>query len=91
MAMTIELKPELEALIQKRLKSGAFQDVEDVLLPALESQDAEEAWLELHRREIGEKIDKAIAQIDRGEGMTPEQSRAWLEEKKAAWRNEQRR
>jgi len=91
MAMTIELKPELEALIQKRLESGAFQDVEDVLLQALESQDAEEAWLELHRREIGEKIDKAIAQIDRGEGMTPEQSRARLEEKKAAWRNEQRR
>ena len=91
MAMTIELKPELEALIQKRLESGAFQDVEDVLLQALESQDAEEAWLELHRREIREKIDKAIAQIDRGEGVTPEQSRLRLEEKKAAWRNEQRR
>ena len=89
--MTIELKPELEALIRKRLDSGVFQNVEDVLLNALESQDAEEAWLELHRREIGEKIDKAIAQIDRGEGMTPEQSLAWLEEKKAAWRNEQRR
>jgi len=60
--MTIDLKPELEALIQKRLESGAFQD-------------AEEAWLELHKLEIGERIDRAIAQIDRGEGMTPEQSR----------------
>lgn len=89
--MTIDLKPELEALIQKRLESGAFQNAEDVLLQALESQDAEEAWLELHRVEIGEKIDRAIAQIDRGEGMTPEQSRVWLEEKKAVWRNEKRR
>ena len=89
--MTIDLKPELEAFIQRRLESGAFQDAEDVLLQALESQDAEEAWLELHKREIGEKMDRAIAQIDRGEGMTPEQSRAWLEEKKAAWRGEQLR
>jgi hypothetical protein len=34
--MTIEIhKPELEALIRRRLESGAFQDVEDVLLHAL--------------------------------------------------------
>ena len=89
--MTITLKPEVEALIQKRLESGVFQNVEDVLWQALESQDAEEAWLELHKREVGEKIERAIAQADRGEGMTPEQSRAWLEEKKAAWRTEQGR
>ena len=89
--MTITLAPELEALIQKRLESGVFQDVEDVLWQALESQDAEAAWLLLHQREVSEKIDRAIAQADRGEGMTPEESRAWLEEQKAAWRSEQRR
>ncbi|MGC2109314.1 MAG: hypothetical protein WA655_07335 [Candidatus Korobacteraceae bacterium] len=34
--MTIEIhKPELEALIRERMKSGAFQDVEDVLIQAL--------------------------------------------------------
>ena len=53
--MTITLKPEVEALIQKRLESGVFQNAEDVLLQALESQDAEEAWLSLHKREVGEK------------------------------------
>lgn len=36
--MTIEIhKPELEALIRERMKSGAFQDVEDVLMQALKS------------------------------------------------------
>ena len=36
--MTIEIcKPELEALIQERMKSGAFQNVEDVLMEALKS------------------------------------------------------
>ena len=36
--MTIEIhKPELEALIRERMTSGAFQDVEDVLMQALKS------------------------------------------------------
>ena len=36
--MTIEIhKPELEALIMERLRSGAFESVEDVLLQALQS------------------------------------------------------
>ncbi|HTU44870.1 MAG TPA: hypothetical protein VMF91_07400 [Bryobacteraceae bacterium] len=34
--MTIEIhQPEIEALIQQRLQTGAFHDVEDVLLHAL--------------------------------------------------------
>ena len=36
--MTIEIhRPELEALIQERLKSGVFENVEDVLMQALKS------------------------------------------------------
>ncbi|HMD85772.1 MAG TPA: hypothetical protein VKO18_13840 [Terriglobia bacterium] len=36
--MTIEIRrPELEALIQERMKSGVFESVEDVLLQALKS------------------------------------------------------
>ena len=36
--MTIEIhKPELEALIRERMKSGAFQDIEDVLIQALKA------------------------------------------------------
>jgi hypothetical protein len=34
--MTIEIcKPELEALIRERMKSGVFQNVEDILMQAL--------------------------------------------------------
>ena len=36
MSVTIH-QPEIEALIQQRLDTGAFQDVEDVLLHALKS------------------------------------------------------
>jgi hypothetical protein len=36
--MTIEIqKPELEALIRKRMESGGFQSAEDVLMEALRS------------------------------------------------------
>jgi hypothetical protein len=36
--MTIQIhRPELEALINERMKSGAFEDVEDVLMQALQS------------------------------------------------------
>ena len=36
--MTIEIhRPELEALIRERMKSGSFQNVEDVLMQALKS------------------------------------------------------
>ena len=41
--MTIEIhKPELEALIRQRMESGAFEDVEDVLLHALYSSSVSE-------------------------------------------------
>jgi hypothetical protein len=36
--MTIQInRPEVEALINQRLKSGAFKDAEDVILKALQS------------------------------------------------------
>jgi Arc/MetJ-type ribon-helix-helix transcriptional regulator len=41
--MTIEIqRPELEALIRERMKSGAFHNVEDVLMQALKASPAPE-------------------------------------------------
>ena len=88
--MTITLEPKLEALVQKRLESGAFGSVQDVLFQALESQDAEAAWFDLHAQEVSDKIDRAIAQVDRGEVMTPDALDAWLEEQKSIWRAQRR-
>ena len=82
--MTIELTPEGEALIQKRLASGIFENIGDVVYRALESQDAEEAWLLLHRREVSHKIDRAIAEFDRGEGIPASEVRQRLREMKAS-------
>ena len=39
--MVIEIRsPELEALIRERMSSGAFRDIEEVILQALRSSDA---------------------------------------------------
>jgi antitoxin ParD1/3/4 len=83
--MTIQLTPEDEKLIQKRLQSGVFRSVEEVIHDALASQDAETEWLVENKEVINEKIERGIAQLDRGEGVTGEVAKAHLQQRKADW------
>ena len=40
--MTIQItRPEVEALINRRLETGSFKDAEDIILQALQSSEAE--------------------------------------------------
>ena len=84
--MTIEInRPEIEALIQQRLHSGAFESVEDVLFDALEVQSEREAWLQEDKEAINAKIDRGLAQLDRGEGIPEDELRTRLAADKAMW------
>ncbi|MFI5114991.1 MAG: hypothetical protein ACHP7J_07595 [Terriglobales bacterium] len=84
--MTIEInRPEIEALIRQRLHSGAFESVEDVLFDALEIQSEREVWLQENKEDINAKIERGLAQLDRGEGVPGDQLRGRLEADKAAW------
>lgn len=77
--MTIEIKrPEIEALIQQRLHSGAFETAEDVLFDALEIQREREAWIEENKDSIRAKIDRGLGQLDRGEGLSGDELRTRL-------------
>ena len=82
--MIFTLKPQMEALIQKRLESGIFQDIDEVIYRALESQDAEEAWLQLRQGEVSETLDRAMAEFDRGEGIPASEVPGRLRDLKAA-------
>jgi len=82
--MNVDLKPEDEQLIQKRLRSGSFEDVQEVIHRALQAQDAEEAWLELHQKEVRERIERAIAEFDQGGGIPASEVRPRLQELKSA-------
>ena len=57
--MTIQITdPEVEALINQRLKSGRFKDAEDVILQALHASGARSPESQQHRREA---IDRLMA------------------------------
>jgi hypothetical protein len=85
--MTIQInRPEIEALIQQRLHSGAFKSVEDVLFDALEIQGERQAWLQENKESINAKIERGLAQLDGGEGITGEELRGRLEADKALTR-----
>jgi len=70
--MNIQLKPNQEQFIQKQLKSGRFNNSEQVIDTAfylLEILDEDYwQWLE----ETRQKIDVAIAELDNGEGLDGE-------------------
>jgi len=88
--MTIHLKPELEALIQKDVERGPYQSVDEFVERAVQMLHEEEALLANDSHAIHEKIERAFGQFERGESLTPEESRVRLQEKKAAWLKQQR-
>ena len=78
MPMNFTVPPDLEALVQKRLASGSFANVEEVFRRALEAQDAEEGWSDEERRALDEKIDRALQQFASGRVYGPEEARQKL-------------
>jgi putative addiction module CopG family antidote len=88
--MTIQLKPELEELIKQDVQRGPYQSVDEFVERAVQMLHEEEALLAGDRQLIHEKIERAFAQFERGEGLSPEESRARLREQKTAWLNQQR-
>jgi len=55
--VTIQItRPEVEALIKRRLETGAFKDAEDVILQALRSSEAGESGTDERRREAIERL-----------------------------------
>ena len=83
--MAISLRPEDKKLIQKRMKTGLFKSVEEVIHDALAAQDSEAKWLTDNKVAINEKIAGGVAQLDRGEGVSGDVARARLQRRKADW------
>jgi Arc/MetJ-type ribon-helix-helix transcriptional regulator len=76
--MQLNVPPDLEALVHKRLATGAFVNAEDVIRRALETLDAEESWTEEERLALDEKIDRALEQVAAGRVNGPEEARRKL-------------
>jgi Arc/MetJ-type ribon-helix-helix transcriptional regulator len=86
--MELRVPPDLEQLIQKRLSSGAYESVEDVLRSALQAQDAEESWTDEERRALSAHIEESYLQAEGGELVDEAQARREIQSMKDSWRKE---
>jgi Arc/MetJ-type ribon-helix-helix transcriptional regulator len=84
--MQLNVPPDLETLINKRLSSGEYRTVEDVLRRALEAQDAEESWTEEERQALSSHIEEGYLQAERGELIDGAQVRLEIQAMKDDWR-----
>ena len=83
--MQLNVPPDLETLINKRLSSGGYTNVEDVLRRALEAQDAEESWTDEERRVLSAYIEEGYPQAKRGELIDGAQARREIQAMKDNW------
>jgi Arc/MetJ-type ribon-helix-helix transcriptional regulator len=84
--MQLNVPPDLETLINKRLSSGGYTNAEDVLRRALEAQDAEESWTDEERRALADRIEEGYLQAERGELVDGAQARREIQAMKDEWR-----
>ncbi len=88
--MELNVPPDLETLINKRLSSGGYRSVEDVLRRALEAQDLEERWANEERQALSAHIEEGFQQAERGELIDGEQARREIDGMKNDWRSARR-
>jgi Arc/MetJ-type ribon-helix-helix transcriptional regulator len=83
--MTITLRPEHERLIAQAMRTGAYQNPDDVVAHALDLLNSSDKFSLDEQSSVEEKIEGAFAQFERGEFFSAEESRADLEKQKAIW------
>ena len=82
--MNIEIRdPELEARLQKQVKSTGSASIEEVLFRLLETQEEQDRWLAENRATIDAKIRCGLDQLNRGEGVPEDQLDNYLARFKA--------
>lgn len=73
----------LQIRIRKQLEATGSGSMEEMLARLLETQEEQDRWLQENRTEIDTKIQRGIAQLDRGEGIAEGRLDAHLSELKA--------
>ena len=85
--MAITLDATIEQRIQRQLDRGAFREPAELLAHALdlvEAEAVEQDWLLRNKEAINAYLDRTFAQAERGEGYSPEESRALLNQHRAS-------
>jgi len=77
-AMNISLTPELEKLVDEKVKSGRYASASEVIREGLRLLEEQEALKQQRLAEIRQKIDRALDQLDSGGGIHPRKARRRL-------------
>lgn len=85
--MQLNVPPDLETLINKRLSSGAYASPEEVLRRALQAQDAEESWTEEERQALTAHLEEGYGQAESGELIDSGRARQEIQLRKDQWRS----
>ena len=84
--MTIQIRPELEALVRQDVEQGPYQSVEQFVEQAVAMLHAQEEWLRSHREEISEMVEDGWLAAQRGELLQSDQIKANMRGMKAEWK-----
>ena len=86
--MQYNVPPDLEALVKKRLATGAFADVEDVFRCALDAQVPDSDWPEQGLHALSAHVEEGFLQAERGELIDGDQARREIQTMKDKWLQE---
>ena len=84
--MNVSLTPELEKMVEEKVKSGRYQSASEVIREGLRLLDDQDRLKALHLDEVRKKIRVGLEQLDRGEGIPGEQVFAAMKQRSAAMR-----
>jgi antitoxin ParD1/3/4 len=76
--MNISLTPELERLVDDRVKSGRYASASEVIREGLRLLEEQDQLKQQRLAEVRQKIDRGIEQLDRGAGIPGPEVRARL-------------
>ena len=79
--MNVSLTQELEKLVQEKVRSGMYYSASEVIREALRLLQERDELRQQRVRAVREKIDRGIAQLDRGEGLDGEEFFEGLKQK----------
>ena len=71
--MNVHLTPQLETLVQNKVKTGRYNSASEVVREALRLFEERDRIRELQIQQLRKKINKGWASLERGEGMDGEE------------------
>ena len=70
--MNVSLTPELEKLVQTKVRSGRYNSASEVVREALRLLEKHDSLRAMHLKELRSRIDQGLTALDRGEGADGE-------------------